>query len=82
MKTIITKLVIWFVTPIGQALYHVGRDAIEGGIGAVVILNLSVPGTLDQAKAEGLIAGLAFTDAAISVVRREFVPYVWGRLVS
>jgi hypothetical protein len=82
MKVLVTRIVLWFATPIGQGVYHVGRDAIEGGIGGVVILNLAVPGTLDQAKAEGLLAVAAFAGAAIAVVRREFIPYVWAKLVS
>jgi hypothetical protein len=58
------------------------RDAAIGAVAAVVALNLAIPGTLDQAKAEGLTAYVAAGAAALAIVRVELLPYLLSWLLS
>ena len=66
----------FFATATGQELYKIVRDAIEAAIQAVFVLNLAIPGDLNQAKAEGLLAISVAAGAIIAVIRREFIPWL------
>lgn len=50
------------------------RDAAIGAAAAIVALNLAIPGSLDQAKAEGLTAVVAAGAAILAIVRVELLP--------
>lgn len=54
------------------------RDALEGAITAVIALNLAIPGSLIEAKAEGLTLAVAAGGAIIAVLRRELLPLILG----
>jgi len=69
----------FLASPAGQALFKFGRDAVEAAIAAVLVLNLSIPNNLDQAKAQAVIIGAAVFGAVVSVIRRELTPWVLGR---
>jgi len=45
-------------------------DFVETSIALVFALNLIVPGTFDQAKAEGIVVGAAVLSALVSAIRR------------
>ena len=72
----IAFLQAWFQTPLGRIV----KGAIRVGIAAVVVLNLSIPGTLDQAKAEGFVAFAAFTGAVIAYLQHELIPWLLGKV--
>ena len=72
----IAFLQAWFQTPLGRIV----KGAIRVGIAAVVLLNLSIPGTLDQAKAEGFLAFATFSGAAIAFLQHELIPWVLGKV--
>jgi hypothetical protein len=74
------KLFLFFNSNVGQELYKIARDAVEAGITAVFVLNLSIPGDLNQAKAEALTVGTIFFAAFVAVVRRELIPWVLGKV--
>ena len=59
---------------------YIIRDAIEGALAAVVALNLAIPGSLVEAKAEGLTVVVAVAGAGIAVLRREALPAIWAWL--
>jgi len=71
---VLATIKAFFSTASGQELYKIARDAIEAAVQAVVVLNLAIPGDLNQAKAEGLLAVGVVAGAVISVVRRELIP--------
>jgi hypothetical protein len=73
---IVTFLQAWFQTRLGRIV----KGAIRVGIAAVVLLNLAIPGTLDQAKAEGMLAWAAFSGAAIAYLQHELLPWVLGKV--
>jgi hypothetical protein len=50
------------------------RDAVLGAIAAVAVLNLGIPGSLDQAKAEALTAITAAALAVLAIIRVEVLP--------
>ena len=62
----------WVSLPVGVT--KAVRDALLAGVAAFIALNLAIPSTLDQAKAEGLIAILAVAAAVLAVVRVELLP--------
>jgi hypothetical protein len=66
----------WFNTRPGAIV----KGALRVGIAAVVLLNLAIPGTLDQAKAEGVLAWGAFSGAAIAVIQHELIPWALAQL--
>ena len=70
----IATLQAFFLTRPGQIV----KGAIRVGIAAVVLLNLSIPGTLDQAKAEGFLALATFTGAVIAYLQHELIPWDLG----
>jgi hypothetical protein len=74
------KFLLFFNTVVGQEIYKIVRDAVEAGLQAVFVLNLAIPGDLDQAKAEALLAASAFFGMAIAVVRRELIPWIVGKV--
>jgi hypothetical protein len=73
---IIAFLQAWFQTPVGRIV----KGAIRVGIAAVILLNLAIPGTLDQAKAEGLLAWAAFSGAVIAYLQHNLIPWVLGKV--
>jgi hypothetical protein len=46
-------------------------DTIEGGIAALLALALVIPGTLEQAKAQAAVVGVAVLGAVIAAIRRN-----------
>jgi hypothetical protein len=50
------------------------RDAAIGALAAITALNLAIPGSLPEAKAEGLTAAVAVGAAVLAVVRVEILP--------
>ena len=58
------------------------RDAAVGAVAAVSALNLAVPGTLDQVKAEALIAVVAAGAAVLAIVRVEILPPLFTWLIG
>jgi hypothetical protein len=73
---IVAFLQAWFQTPVGRIV----KGAIRVGIAAVILLNLAIPGTLDQAKAEGLLAWAAFSGAVIAYLQHNLIPWVLGKV--
>jgi hypothetical protein len=73
---IVAFLQAWFQTPVGRIV----KGAIRVGLAAVVLLNLAIPGTLDQAKAEGLLAWAAFSGAVIAYLQHNLIPWVLGKV--
>lgn len=63
-----------------QGLLYIARDCIEGGLAAVVALNLAFPSSVSGAQAEGITAVTALSGAAIAVGRRELLPYLQSLL--
>lgn len=45
-------------------------DFIEGAVAAILVLNLVIPATLDEAKAQAAIVGAAILSAAVAAIRR------------
>jgi hypothetical protein len=78
----LTFLKVWFATTSGQELYKIFRDAVEGAVTALLVLNWSIPGDLTQAKAEALTAGTVVFAAVVAVVRRELIPWLASKLGS
>ena len=72
--------VLWIGLP--EGVQKALRDAVIAGFGAFVALNLAIPSTLDQAKAEGLIAVLAVSAAIIAVIRVELLPAIIAWLLG
>jgi hypothetical protein len=70
----------FFASTFGQELYKVFRDAIEAATAAVVVLNVSIPGDLDSAKATAMFVGTTFFAAFVAVVRRELIPWILGKV--
>ena len=58
------------------------RDAAIGAFAAVTALNLVIPGTLDQFKAEALTAAVAAGAAFLAIVRVEILPPLLSWLLS
>jgi hypothetical protein len=58
------------------------RDAAIGAAAAVVALNLAIPGSLDQAKAEALTIVVAAGAAVLAIVRVEILPPLLTWLLS
>ena len=55
-------------------------DAVEGAIAAVLLLSFVIPGTLDEAKGQAAVAGLAIAGAVIAAVRRNLpAALLWFR---
>jgi len=55
-------------------------DFIEGAIGAVLVLNIAIPSTLDEAKAQAAIIGAGVAKAAVAAARRAAPDFsVWLR---
>jgi hypothetical protein len=55
-------------------------DFVETGVTALFALNLVIPGSLDVAKAQGLIAGSAILGALICATRRALPDFfAWLR---
>jgi hypothetical protein len=52
------------------------RGAVLGGIVAVSALNLAIPGSLSEAKAEGLTAFTVFVTTAWPILRIVLVPHL------
>ena len=50
------------------------RGAVVGGFVAVTALNLAIPGSLDEAKADGMLVVSVFAGAAWAVVRVTLLP--------
>jgi len=76
------KLYAFFASKLGQELYKVARDAVEAAIQALIVLNFALPGDLNQAKAEGLVAVSVVAGAIIAVVRRELIPWILGQALA
>lgn len=74
MSILATIKSAWGRIPTG--VKNVVRDAIEGGLSAIVALNLAIPGSLVDAKAEALTAVVAAAGAIIAVLRREALPII------
>ena len=68
----------FFASVNGQRLYKIGRDAAEAAFAAILVLNLSIPNDLDQAKAQAVVIGTAAFGAIVSVIRRELIPWIVG----
>jgi hypothetical protein len=64
----------------GQFVYRVFRDAVEAAFAAVVVLNASIPGDLDSAKATAMLVGTTFFAAFVAVIRRELIPWILGKV--
>lgn len=57
-------------------------DFIEGAIASVVVLNIVIPGTLEEAQAQGAIIGAAIATAAVAAARRARPDFVaWLKTV-
>ncbi len=55
-------------------------DFVEGAVTAVLVLDLAIPGDLDQAKAEALVVGTAIGGALVAAVRRAAPGFIgWIR---
>ena len=80
MQTAISQAIAavqaWFLTRPGRIV----KGAIRVGIAAVVVLNLAIPGTLDQAKAEGVLGWSAFAGAVIAYLQHELIPWALEQL--
>jgi hypothetical protein len=50
------------------------RDAAIGAAAAAIALNLAIPGSLDQVKAEALTVVVAAGAAVLAIVRVELLP--------
>jgi hypothetical protein len=58
-------------------------DFVETGLAVLLALNLVVPGSLDEAKAEAAIVGSAILSALISAARRtapDFIAWLRAQL--
>jgi hypothetical protein len=65
-----------------NGLFHIVRDALAGAVTAVMVLNLAVPGTLDGAKAEGLMAVSTFAFAFVKLLARNLTPWLLSKLAG
>jgi hypothetical protein len=55
-------------------------DAVESSIEAVLLLNWVIPGDLNAAKAQMLVAGAAVAGALVPAIRRAVPPFIaWLR---
>jgi hypothetical protein len=55
-------------------------DFIEGAVAAVLVLNIVIPSTLDEARAQGAIVGAAIATAGVAAIRRAAPDfYAWVR---
>jgi len=58
-------------------------DFVEGAVTAVLVLNIAIPSTLGEAKAQAVIIGAAVGGALIAAVRRaapDVLLYVRSKL--
>lgn len=55
-------------------------DAVEGAIAAVLVLAIAIPATLDDAKAQAAVIGMAVAGALIAALRRNLpAALIWFR---
>lgn len=57
-------------------------DATEGAIAAIALLNIVVPSTVPEAKAQAIIVGLAIASSVIAAARRRLLPAAIGWIVT
>lgn len=58
-------------------------DFVEGAAAAVLVLNIAIPSTLGEVKAQAVVVGAAVAGALVSAVRRaapDVLAYVRERL--
>lgn len=72
IKTTIANLPLW----VKKAIV----DFVEGAITAVLLLNLVIPSTLGEAKAQGVMLGAAIFGALVAAIRRAAPDFIgWLR---
>ena len=55
-------------------------DAVEGAIAAVLVLTIVIPATLDDAKAQAAVVGMAAVGAVVAALRRNLpAALLWFR---
>ena len=64
----------WLTIP--EWLAKAIRDAFTGALVAITALNLVFPGSVDQAKAEGLLIVSVAIPVVLAVIRVQVVPRV------
>lgn len=70
----------WLALPVWLRQFL--RDAAEGALGAVLVLNLVIPGTLQEAQATALVLVTAVSGPVIAAARRHVLPAVLRWLAS
>ena len=73
-KILLNIRALWLRIP--EALAHALRDSLMAGVTAIIVLNLGIPNTLDEAKAEMLLAISVAAPAIYAVIRKEVVPWI------
>jgi hypothetical protein len=64
--------------PVAKAL----RDAAVGAFTVVVALNLAIPGSLDEAKAEAVTVFAVVVPAIVAVLRVELLPWIVDQMFA
>ena len=76
------KLSLWLLVVSQSTVFHILRDALAGAVTAVVVLNLAIPGSLTEAKSEGLTVVTVFGMVFIKLALRNLTPWLLAKLAT
>ena len=82
MFKIFGSFTLWYTAFAQTVPFHILRDALSGALAAVVVLNLAIPGSLSDAKAEGLLVVSTFAFALVKLLARSGVPWLVAKLTA
>ena len=82
MFKILGSFTLWYTAFAHTVMFHILRDALSGALAAVVVLNLAIPGSLSDAKAEGLLVVSTFAFALVKLLARSGVPWLVAKLTA